>query len=551
MSERPRTLTRILVDSTTLNDLFSGENVTSAQNILRDTVQNYEINISDVVRSETARFADDYTKDQEISSILRNLDNQLDPETTTASNRLMLQSSKNNLPHTHPDYFPRRNAGERAIIEKWQPGDTIVSDDSFFRNQQANDRFTMRIRPDMSPSLWAEMQASVMTTPQFLNMAAVDNTIALADHQAMAARFPEHDYLTPNEITHRQNLIAAGSNPHDVHRMSRSLDHTAARGVDGVSLAVNVAQGNVSGAALDAASMAADTQAVQQAALESAAKVIGREGLESGLKKIPVVGAVITAGTTLYATGAQAWHGNYDLAAAELAAGTAETIGNIPGFGLGDGARELARGGIIAAGGERFEAVEKSGLRQLGEAALDVGQQMTGHITGQITGQSLEQVLPAQYRNMTLGSDAMGERSEISRIALERMNGIAQASIKRGHMIVLQDGSVQPGSVGFGNNPQIAAGKNGGTLGVIYAGTGAMNDAQYNTVNNIHHWLTQQRQNEGLTAPVEVIAGSLATAQLLQLPTPQGFTPGQPLAAAPAQPASPQRRAPNNGLGGG
>jgi len=350
-----------------------------------------------------------------------------------------------------------------------------------------------------------------------------------------------------------------------------TLDHTAARGVDGVSLAVNVAQGNVAGAALDAASMAADTQAVQQAALESAAKVIGREGLESaakvigreglesGLKKIPVVGAVITAGTTLYATGAQAWHGNYDLAAAELAAGTAETIGNIPGFGLGDGARELARGGIIAAGGERFEAVEKSGLRQLGEAALDVGQQMTGHITGQITGQSLEQVLPAQYRNMTLGSDAMGERSEISRIALERMNGIAQASIKRGHMIVLQDGSVQPGSVGFGNNPQIAAGKNGGTLGVIYAGTGAMNDAQYNTVNNIHHWLTQQRQNEGLTAPVEVIAGSLATAQLLQLPTPQGFTPGQPLAAAsvqplaaaPAQPASPQRRAPNNGLGGG
>lgn len=61
---------------------------------------------------------------------------------------------------------------------------------------------------------------------------------------------------------------------------------------------------------------------------------------------------------------------------------------------------------------------------------------------------------------------------------------------------VLPDGSVQgpeSGGIAFGNNPSIAAGVNGKTLGVVYAGTGAMNDTQYSTVKNIGDRLTVQR----------------------------------------------------------
>jgi hypothetical protein len=49
-------------------------------------------------------------------------------------------------------------------------------------------------------------------------------------------------------------------------------------------------------------------------------------------------------------------------------AGTAEAGGNIVGFGVGDAAREVVRGGVIAAAGEEY-APQKSGLRTLGENA--------------------------------------------------------------------------------------------------------------------------------------------------------------------------------------
>lgn len=356
-----------------------------------------------------------------------------------------------------------------------------------------------------------------MSTPQFLNMAAVENIISLTDHQTMAARFPNQDYLSTDEITHRQGLIASGADPKEIHRMPRSAEHHAARGVGAASLVINAAEGNYGAAAMDAVGMVADNSAVQKAATEVAVKVIGTELLETGVKKIPVIGAVVTAGTVLYASGAQAWDGNYKLAGGELAAGIPETVGNLVGLGAGDGLRELARQGLIASGGDEFAAVEKSGLRQLGEAGYALA-----------TGKPVGEVLPPSHASMAQGADAMGERGEVSRIAIER------AGTAQGHMVVLQDGSALPGTTPFGNNPQIAAGKNGGTLGILYAGTGAMNDAQWQTTRQVQDWLSAQRQSEGLNGSVEMIAGSTTSAELNKLPTPRG-----PLSTATAPQTSP------------
>lgn len=158
------------------------------------------------------------------------------------------------------------------------------------------------------------------------------------------------------------------------------------------------------------------------------------------------------------------------------------------------------------------------------------------------TGKRLEEVLPLAYREMTKGSDDMGDRSEVSRIAVERtgyaktdprnnMQLLAQEEGRqRAHLLVLEDGRVQAGGVDFGNNPQIAAGKNGGTLGVLYAGDGVMTAAQYKTVGSLTEWLDAQRKNEGLTGPVEVIAGSTNTAELLDIPTPRGPLPAAGMA---------------------
>jgi hypothetical protein len=88
-------------------------------------------------------------------------------------------------------------------------------------------------------------------------------------------------------------------------------------------------------------------------------------------KKIPVVGALVTFGTVAYTVGKEALNGNYAKLSAGLGAGAAEVVGNLAGFGVGDGAREIVRGGVILAGGESI-APEKSGLRQLGESAYEL-----------------------------------------------------------------------------------------------------------------------------------------------------------------------------------
>ncbi len=118
-----------------------------------------------------------------------------------------------------------------------------------------------------------------------------------------------------------------------------------------------------------------------------------------------------------------------------------------------------------------------------------------------------------------------------------------------GHLLILADGTVQgpeQGAIPFENNPRIAAGKNGETLGVMYAGQGAMNDAQANTFAQVTDSLKQMRAQEGLPKDIEVIAGSTNTAEIMNLPTPRG-----PLSSAETPQTAPQlQHRQSNSLGG-
>ena len=177
-------------------------------------------------------------------------------------------------------------------------------------------------------------------------------------------------------------------------------------------------------------------------------------------------------------------------------------------------------------------------------------------------GYPIEQVLPSSHRSMAPGADEMGSRSEIKRIAVERTGLIAsdprndiQTLLNEnkwrpmGHLLILADGTVQgpeQGAIPFENNPRIAAGKNGETLGVMYAGQGEMNHAQAANLAKVSDSLRNMRFQEGLPKDIEIIAGSTGTAEILNLPTPRG-----PLAStAPVQPTPQLQHKQSNGMGG-
>lgn len=158
----------------------------------------------------------------------------------------------------------------------------------------------------------------------------------------------------------------------------------------------------------------------------------------------------------------------------------------------------VAQGNIVAAGFAAQSGADQ--LTVLSEKMPDGTRQAPMRMIS--TGVPIAQILPTTHGEMAQGADEMGNRSEVKRIAIERTGGPAQ-----GHLIVLPDGSVQPGSVPFKNNPQIAAGKNGETLGILYEGKGRMNEAQACTLADVTSWLAQCRQHEGLSHSIEVIAG--------------------------------------------
>ncbi len=150
-----------------------------------------------------------------------------------------------------------------------------------------------------------------------------------------------------------------------------SLQSKAGKTTGRADIALSLAEGNYG-----MAGVAAGQQLVlNEKAMAGAAKLAVdiapvAKGIGFFAKKVPVIGAAVTAGYVLYEVGDNLVDGQYGRAGAALVAGTAETIGNLVGFGVGDGAREAARSGIITAAGEEY-APMKSGLRTLGERGAD------------------------------------------------------------------------------------------------------------------------------------------------------------------------------------
>jgi len=291
--------------------------------------------------------------------------------------------------------------------------------------------------------------------------------------------------------------------------------------------------------------------------MDAAGKVGLREVFGGAAKKLPFVAAYMAYSSMQAEAQAFEEAGRPDLAQAARMAGLAEMGGGVFGGLTADLSRESMRKALMGNNPE-FAAITKSGTRQIVEGAAQAGQEWLLPATPDIVlsrdaiemaqiwdqqlvkGQPLAATLPASYRSMTRGTDMMGERNEVACIAVERTgfaasdprNNLRQLSADKtrpmGHILVLENGEVQgpeQGGIDFGSNPKLAAGRNGGTIGVLYAGQGAMKDAQYNTVTEMRDWLTQQRSKEGLTSPVELIAGSTTTAELHNLPTPRGPLP--------------------------
>ncbi len=211
----------------------------------------------------------------------------------------------------------------------------------------------------------------------------------------------------------------------------------------------------------------------------------------------------------------------FDAAMFKVGAGMIATAG-----GIAAGEIIVAAGeAIVAVGGRVLAAVRTIGTAATAAAASGGGILITNPAEGspvRPAAYPLAEVLPATHAEIAKGADEMGDRSEVNRIAIERAGGPAQ-----GHLTILTDGKVQRGSIPFGNNPPVAAGKSSGTLGILYEGQGRMNAAQQKTLKEVEDWLRTQRQREGLDGNIEVIAGSTATAEILGLPTPRGPLPSQ------------------------
>lgn len=142
---------------------------------------------------------------------------------------------------------------------------------------------------------------------------------------------------------------------------------TKTAGIAGIAVAV--AEGDIVSATMGAAMEGANSS-VGEKALGLAAKALKIGGFVG--KRIPVIGAAVTAGFVLWETGSYAFKGELNKAGAAFMAGAAETAGNIIGFGLGDAAREGTRGIIIASGGDKYAEIDKSGIREVAEGVYRV-----------------------------------------------------------------------------------------------------------------------------------------------------------------------------------
>jgi hypothetical protein len=161
-------------------------------------------------------------------------------------------------------------------------------------------------------------------------------------------------------------------------RKGAGVQSKAGHAVGVAQVGLDIAEGKYGQALQGAATQVALNPNTYKAAASLAeeagtvAKALGFIG-----KKIPLVGAVVTAGFVLYEVGSNVKDGNYTKALTAAGAGTAEALGNLVGFGVGDVAREGVRETIVRTAGEEY-APNKSGLRTLVEQGIEVGSKFVG-----------------------------------------------------------------------------------------------------------------------------------------------------------------------------
>lgn len=160
--------------------------------------------------------------------------------------------------------------------------------------------------------------------------------------------------------------------PNETHSTIRKTQGAAGHAVGAAQVGLDIAEGRY-----DRALQGAATQVALNPNTYKAAATLAEEGgtvaraLGFFGKKVPVLGAVVTAGFVLYEVGGNVYEGKYAKAAAAAGAGTAEALGNIVGFGVGDAAREGVRETIVRTAGEEY-APDKSGIRTLVEEGVEV-----------------------------------------------------------------------------------------------------------------------------------------------------------------------------------
>jgi len=175
--------------------------------------------------------------------------------------------------------------------------------------------------------------------------------------------------LIVNEFE-EQRMLPRGNVSHPGRERLHKVEHGAGKAAGAAGIVVDIASGDYGAAAVGVAAEAAMSKSVLQAA-ESSASVAG-SALKHVVKRIPVIGAAVTAGFAAVEVGGHLLNGDGKKALAAAAAGGAEAAGNLVGFGVGDAAREAVREGVIAVGGDEYKAIEKSGLRQLGEKGTEL-----------------------------------------------------------------------------------------------------------------------------------------------------------------------------------
>jgi RimJ/RimL family protein N-acetyltransferase len=137
-------------------------------------------------------------------------------------------------------------------------------------------------------------------------------------------------------------------------------------------VALSLAEGHYGDAAVSTTQQVAMNETTWKAVAETGKDIAAVSKVAGQLaKKIPVIGAVVTAGYVAYEVGSDTYQGEYGRAGSAFVAGAAEAGGNLVGLGVGDAAREGVRETIHHTAGEKYMP-DESGLRSLGAKTMDM-----------------------------------------------------------------------------------------------------------------------------------------------------------------------------------